>query len=72
MFIGAMPDATGTYEESVLKMDMEDKILLFTDCLNEAKNKSVESYSVKRLLGSVEKHINLKQQEFVDAILKDF
>lgn len=70
MFVGAVPEASETYEEKALTMKPGDRILLYTDCLIEAGN-GEEPYGEKRLLASFLRHISIKQDMLLKALVKD-
>ncbi|MEW6238947.1 MAG: fused response regulator/phosphatase [Candidatus Omnitrophota bacterium] len=59
------------YDEKVIRLEPEDKIVLFTDGLVEFRNERKELFSPERLEGLILKYHHLPPQPFVDAIIAE-
>ncbi len=70
MFIGAFDD--GDYEEKSCKLDIGDKLVLFTDGLFENCNSNEEQYSQKRLHKFIRNKAYNNVQILHDLILNDY
>ncbi|MFH1759704.1 MAG: FapA family protein [bacterium] len=62
---------TGLYEEKNCKMDIGDKVILFTDGLFERKVKGGKQYGQKRLCDLIIKHGNNNAEKLHKLILQD-
>ncbi len=67
--LGAYEDST--FEMKNLKLKKGDKILLFTDGIIEARNKSNELYGYKRLETLVSNNYHLSIDDLLDKIIQD-
>lgn len=59
------------YESKTIRLEEGDKILLFTDGIIEARNKSGEFYEYERLFEYINRSWDLYARDFVDGLIKD-
>jgi|GEM_PF-2596990 len=71
LFIGAMADATDTYEEKQSRLQYGDLLVLFTDGITEQVNPAGEEFGHARLQELIMRHHELPVQKLADAILED-
>lgn len=69
-FVGMMPDENDFKEESVT-VDPGDRLLVYTDGLNEGFNAENAQYGRERLAGSVRRHSSLPVEDFLDNVIRD-
>ncbi len=69
-FLGMMKEEN-EFEEQETSLQPGDKILIYTDGLNEAFNAENSQYGRDRLAASVQKHGNLPTQDFLKKIMDD-
>jgi sigma-B regulation protein RsbU (phosphoserine phosphatase) len=69
LFLGVFEDMLLQDRSRITKSG--DRIVLYTDGLTEAENKSGEMYSMERLCDISQKLSHLKPDEFLDQVLKD-
>ena len=68
-----IPDNSKIAVEKEIPMEIGDAILLYTDGLTEAKNKTGEMYTVDRMTASLEKHGYMPSPESIfEHVTKDF
>ena len=71
--LGMIPDNSNIATEKEIPMEIGDAIVLYSDGLTEAKNKTGEMYTVGRMAESLEKHGYLPSSESIfDHLTKDF
>jgi len=71
--LGMIPDNSKIAVEKEIPMEIGDAILLYTDGLTEAKNKTGEMYTVERMTTSLEKHGYMPSSESIfEHVTKDF
>ncbi|MBN8221152.1 MAG: SpoIIE family protein phosphatase [Spirochaetes bacterium] len=68
LFIGAMADATDTYEEKQSRLEFGDLLLLFTDGITEQVNPAGEEFGHARLQELIFEHRDLTAQQIADKI----
>jgi sigma-B regulation protein RsbU (phosphoserine phosphatase) len=61
----------GTFTVSKMQMDPGDLLLLYTDGLSEAMNRSEEEYGAERLCDLVQANCTMTPEEFISTCLKD-
>ncbi len=71
LFIGAIEDASDTYEEKEVKLNFGDRIILYTDGIPEAVNDEKKEYTNERLEEVVIKNRELPLEDFTDFIIED-
>ena len=71
LFIGAMPDATDTYEEKQSRLQYGDLLVLFTDGITEQVNPAGEEFGQARLQELVLRYHELPVQKLADKILEE-
>ncbi|MBV6492602.1 MAG: hypothetical protein LDLANPLL_00597 [Turneriella sp.] len=71
LFIGAMADATDSYEEKSSKLDYGDFLVLFTDGVTEQTNENGEEFGQSRLMGLLATHREKMPQEIVDTVYSE-
>jgi sigma-B regulation protein RsbU (phosphoserine phosphatase) len=71
LFIGAVEEARGTYDEKVTRLNYGDRIILYTDGIPEAVNESRREYSNRRLEEVIIRQKDLPLEDFVDSIIED-
>ena len=59
------------YQESTIKLDTGDALVMFTDGVTEAMNTSNEEFGEKRLEATLEEMIRQSCQQIIDAIRED-
>ncbi|MDR2999677.1 MAG: PP2C family protein-serine/threonine phosphatase [Fibromonadaceae bacterium] len=69
LFIGIMPDIT--VKDTVLKLDGEYRLNLYTDGINEAMNPAKDQFSHKRIYQLMQDTANGSCKDFVETLLKD-
>jgi len=69
MMLGAFEDAT--YHEQTCKLEVGDKVVLFTDGLFENKNAEDEQYGQERLYAQIQRHGQNSPCELQRLILED-
>jgi len=71
--LGMIPDNSKIIQEKEISLEIGDAIVLYTDGITEAKNKTGEMYELERIVESVKKHGYLPSAESIfDHITKDF
>ena len=71
--LGMIPDNSKIAQEKEIPMEKGDAILLYTDGLTEAKNKTGQMYGVERMAKSFEKNGYLPSSESIfDHVTNDF
>jgi phosphoserine phosphatase RsbU/P len=70
LFIGAMADATDTYEEKESRLDFGDLFVLFTDGITEQVNEQGEEFGQARLQDIILENKEKTAQEVADTVLK--
>lgn len=68
LFIGAMADATDTYEEKQSRLEFGDLLVLFTDGITEQVNPAGEEFGHARLNEVILQHRDLQAQEIADKV----
>ncbi|MDD4909021.1 MAG: PP2C family protein-serine/threonine phosphatase, partial [Candidatus Omnitrophica bacterium] len=68
--LGMMPDIETYLEDKEIKLDLGDKILLYTDGVTEAQNRDEERYGLDRLISSFQKHSSKPAAELM-RVIKD-
>ncbi len=68
-FLGILDNVD--YEEKNIKLQVGDKILLFTDGIIEARNQSKEFYGYPRLLNYIENNKDTSAKDFVDGLIEN-
>lgn len=68
-FIGAFEEVN--YETKSVMLEEGDRILMFTDGVNEARNAEGDFYGYDRLMSYIENNSNIPTKEFVDGLIKD-
>jgi len=71
LFIGALEEASDTYEEKTTSIEYGDRLILYTDGIPEAQNRDKAEYSHERFEESLNRNRNLRGDDFTDAILND-
>ncbi len=71
LFIGAIEEARDTYEEKSVKLNYNDRIVLYTDGISEAVDEQRREYSLERLTDAVRKYRQLTLEDFTSAIIDD-
>lgn len=66
--LGILPDST--YQESATRLSEGDLLLLYTDGVTEAANRSREEYGVTRLVNLLKKHRKQSASELQQTILE--
>jgi sigma-B regulation protein RsbU (phosphoserine phosphatase) len=67
--VGVMPGAT--YEEAQIKLDVDDKIIMYTDGVTEAFSAEREEYGEGRLEAFIKRSTNLGTKYLVESLIKD-
>ena len=71
--LGMVPDVSQIVKETEIPLEIGDSMVLFTDGITEAKNKTGEMYEVTRLADSLKKHGYRPSAESIfDNLSKDF
>jgi serine phosphatase RsbU (regulator of sigma subunit) len=71
--LGMIPDVSKITQEKEIPLEIGDSIILYTDGITEAKNKTGDMYGVKRLAESLKKHGYRPSAESIfDNLTKDF
>jgi len=71
--LGMIPNNSKIALENEIPMEIGDAIVLYTDGLTEAKNKTGQMYTMERMVSSFEKHGYLPSSEGIfDHLTKDF
>ncbi len=68
LFIGAMADATDTYEEKTSRLEYGDMLVLFTDGITEQVNDSGEEFGLARLQDIIMQNHDRSAQLIADAV----
>ncbi len=71
LFIGAIEDARDTYEEKTIRINYNDRLILYTDGIPEAINAERQEYSMERFEELVLKNRNLPLEDFTSSIIED-
>jgi sigma-B regulation protein RsbU (phosphoserine phosphatase) len=71
MFIGAIEEASDSYEESNSRLHSGDRIYLYTDGLLEHKNIEGEEYGLKRLIEKLKNTYDLKIQDQIKEVFSE-
>jgi serine phosphatase RsbU (regulator of sigma subunit)/outer membrane protein assembly factor BamD (BamD/ComL family) len=71
LFIGSLEDAIDSYEEKTTKLNSGDRLILYTDGIPEAQNRSGEKYSNKRMERFIIKNKDMPLEDFTEAMLRD-
>lgn len=71
LFIGAMSDATDTYEEKQSRLQYGDLMVLFTDGITEQVNPAGEEFGQARLQELIMRYHELPVQKLADTILEE-
>lgn len=71
LFIGAMPDATDSYEEKNSRLEFGDVLVLYTDGITEQTNPQGQEFGVNRLQELVLQHHDRHPQEFADLVYEE-
>ncbi len=71
LFIGAMPDATDTYEEKFSRLEYGDMLVLFTDGITEQVNPAGEEFGLERLQELIMQHHDRSGQQIADAVREE-
>ncbi len=70
LFIGAVADATDTYEEKTSHLNLGDFLVLFTDGITEQVNSKGEEFGLVRLKNLILDNTHLPAQGLADTIYK--
>ena len=71
--LGMIPDNSKIALEKEIPMEIGDAVVLYTDGLTEAKNKTGQMFTMERMASSLEKHGYLPSAEGIfDHVTKDF
>lgn len=65
--LGGLP--VQIYKETVVKLNIDDSVFLYTDGIIEAYNKDSEQYKIERLLGILQNHSDKSVGEIRDRVL---
>ena len=68
LFLGAMPDASASYEEKISELHSGDRIILFTDGVTEQTNPDGEEFGHDRLRRLILETLELPIQSSLDRI----
>jgi len=68
-FIGIMDNYE--YEFKTIKMQLNDKLFLYTDGINEARNEQKECYTNERLYDFFHNYGKLESSEFIERLIED-
>ncbi len=71
LFIGAVEEASDTYEEKSVKLNYGDRLILYTDGIPESINENRQEYSNRRLEEVVMRNQDLPLEEFSEVIVQD-
>ncbi len=71
-FIGAMIDADSSYQDASLKFKSGDKVILFTDALEEGTNSENEEYGEMRILNSVKNHFFEDIDTLIESVMTEY
>jgi sigma-B regulation protein RsbU (phosphoserine phosphatase) len=71
LFIGAIEEASESYDELSVKLNYGDRIILYTDGIPEANNEERKDYSNARLEEVIIANRRLPLDEFANFILED-
>ena len=66
--LGMMADIDSFLEEREIRLDLGDKILLYTDGVTEAQNQAEDRYGLERLKGSFRKHSSKSALDLMQSI----
>lgn len=69
LFIGSFRDVA--YEEKQLTVQPDDRLIMFTDGIVEARDAFEQFYEYHRFYDSIMRHLSLDPERFVDAVLDD-
>ncbi len=71
--LGMIPDVSKIVQEKEIPLEIGDTIVLYTDGITEAKNKTGEMYGLERLVESFKKNgYRPSAENIFDSITKDF
>jgi phosphoserine phosphatase RsbU/P len=71
LFIGAMEDATDTYEEKESRLEYGDLFVLFTDGITEQVNDQGEEFGLERLKTILLEHKDIPVKALADKVYED-
>lgn len=71
-FVGAMKDASETYQSKETEVVSGDKLILYTDCLIESTTKQGAEYGKEGLISSVKNNFDSDIDDLIQAIDNDF
>lgn len=57
-FVGALADASSTYQSKEVQLSKNDKIILYTDCLVESTNTKTEEFGMERIIGTIKENFD--------------
>ena len=69
--LGMLPDIKDMLEQREFNLESGDKVVLYTDGVTEAENKSRERFGLNRLIQSVERNASKNVQELLDSLYLD-
>lgn len=72
LFMGAMEEASGQYQDGMDILDYGDRVLLYTDGVSEAKNGDGENFAEERLKRLLVDSADMPLEEAKDFILKQW
>jgi len=71
--LGMIPDVSKIVQEKEIPLEIGDTIVLYTDGITEAKNKTGEMYSLERVVESLKKSgYRPSAENILDSLTKDF
>ena len=71
LFIGAMPEASGTYKNGETQLKSGDRVILFTDGINEHKNTQGEEFGMERFLELLTSNKDKPIQEVQNIVIQE-
>jgi serine phosphatase RsbU (regulator of sigma subunit) len=66
--LGMLPDIDNFLEEKQIKLELCDKILLYTDGVTEAENQARDRFGLERLKETFKKHSSKPAVELIQAV----
>ncbi len=69
-FLGSFENSE--YETESIKLELNDKILFYTDGITEARNHEGEFYSFERLVEFTQRHKHIPYNEFLKKFIQEF
>ncbi len=69
--LGVMPEINQFLEDRELSLDSQDKVVLYTDGVTEARNEEGEMFGLERLIRFIEKYGNKPVRELINSIKQE-